>query len=87
MMTKQLKSTGILVVILVILAGAAWWLISTQETAVSKKTVFKMPEKEIIRLTLQKTDTEGKQTKVVLNKVEADKKEKNKAEDGKWEII
>ncbi|MCL6589308.1 MAG: DUF4340 domain-containing protein [Firmicutes bacterium] len=87
MMTKQLKSTGILVVILVILAGAAWWLISTQETAVSKKTVFKMPEKEIIRLTLQKTDTEGKQTKVVLNKVEADKKGKNKAEDGKWEII
>jgi hypothetical protein len=68
MKTKQLKSTGILVVILVILAGAAWWLMSTQETAVSKKTVFKLPEKEISGFTLEKTDADGKQTKVVVER-------------------
>jgi hypothetical protein len=71
--TKQLKSTGILVAVLVILAGATWWLISTQDTAVSKKTVYKMPQKEITRVTLEKTGA----PKIVLEVGEANK----------WQIV
>lgn len=59
--------TLILMVILVILGVIAWWLITTQETAVNKNLVLKLSESDIIGFDITNVET-GQELKTSLRK-------------------
>jgi hypothetical protein len=57
MKPNQLKTTSILLAVLLVLVGAGWWLWTTQDMAVNQKLVFKFPVEQITRFEITRTDS------------------------------
>jgi hypothetical protein len=66
MKTNRLNFTFLLLVVLVVLGGVTWWLLSTQEGAVNKKLVLSLPSQNITGLEITKTGPDGQVKQLTL---------------------
>ncbi len=67
-MKTKIHSTLFLAVVLILLAIIAWWLMSTQETAVNKSLVLNLTEVDILGFDITKTDLYQKTENLAVRK-------------------